>query len=223
MVQIKQRQKKNAEEEEYSSSKTVIPCICSSTYEYYTLAQEKIHVDSWIHVLLIVLRLELHEFSFSVILDGDHVDAIVAMKGIKCRRRKREKRKRERERERERERDIGAMHDCPQELFINDIIFGIIKFCNRAAATPQLLSVSFHRLPNYRDPSFSVDSWRMFDLCAVQYSMCMLCLSTHASVFIHKRRRVYRKSACTYGKKILDGARIGHTPTINRKRRISVK
>ena len=47
---------------------------------------------------------------------------------------------------------------------------------------------------------FSVDSLRMSDLCTVQYSMCMLCLSTHACLYtnadacIKSQRSVYTKN-----------------------------
>ena len=81
-------------------------------------------------------------------------------------------------------------------------------------------SVDSCRMSDYRDPSFSVDSWRMSNSCAVQYFLYTFWLSMHASAFVYKHRCVRRTTEHTHW--ILDGAQIGHTPAINRKRRISV-
>ena len=67
-----------------------------------------------------------------------------------------------------------------------------VRWANHWASVPALSRNSL-----LRDPSFTVDSLSMSDTWAVKYSMHMLCLSTHASVFVHKRKRMHKKSVCT--------------------------
>ena len=49
----------------------------------------------------------------------------------------------------------------------------------------------------------------------------MLALSFHARICVYTQTQTRAQKVSVYTK-ILDGARIGHTPAINRKRRISV-
>ena len=119
----------------------------------------------------------------------------------------------------------------PKILFFSDhsIIMTTIGICSNFFPSKishrHLLSIlrtmySSQDLVSYRDPYFPVDSWRMSDSCAVQHFLYTRWLFMHASVFVYKRRCVHGKTEHTHW--ILDGAWIGHTPAINRKRRISV-